>query len=322
MKDAIKDLLKDAGLPEFRDLLGTWMAGVGTVLMLALAIELMLRGAEWWVTRKTDKPQPLLPKDGIVNFLSKTVYDLSLAIVGQAALVTCMMIGYKYSQWRIPLTWYTLPAYFLAGEFVFYFFHRLGHEVRLFWCDHAVHHSSTELDITTNYRFDLFEWVPRIFAYTPVAMLGFNPILILLFSAGAALQIVCHTTRFGAWGWWDWYMMSPTNHQVHHAKNPIYIDKNYGAGTMFWDRLLGTYQHIENEKLAFGVTHAVNSTNLLKVYFNEYRYLWRDFVAAPNWKLKLEVLFGRPGYTFEAPSKAAAPAPVAAGLAPALEPAE
>jgi hypothetical protein len=59
--------------------------------------------------------------------------------------------------------------------------------------------------------------------------------------------------------------------------------------------------------MVYGVTHAPNSTNLIIVLVNEYIYLWRDFFTAPGWKTKLQVLFGRPGETFEAPVKAKQP---------------
>jgi hypothetical protein len=43
------------------------------------------------------------------------------------------------------------------------------------------------------------------------------------------------------------------------------------------------------------------------VLFYEYTFLFRDLWHAPSWKDKLVVLFGRPGETFEAPPKDAAP---------------
>jgi sterol desaturase/sphingolipid hydroxylase (fatty acid hydroxylase superfamily) len=151
-----------------------------------------------------------------------------------------------------------------------------------------------------------------VLCYVPVAMLGFHPVLLMLFSFGAAIQIVCHTTRFGRWGWWDHIFMSPTNHGVHHSRNPMYIDTNYGGGTVLWDRLFGTWKLLDREPMVFGVTHAVNSTNLIKVYFWEYAFLWRDLKAAPTWRARLDVLFGRPGYTFEAPQPQVAPTAVPA----------
>jgi hypothetical protein len=84
------------------------------------------------------------------------------------------------------------------------------------------------------------------------------------------------------------------------------MDRNLGGGCNFWDHYLGTLQLATDEKMVFGITHAVNSTNLIKVYFWEYTFLWRDFRHAPTLKDKLIVLFGRPGETFEAPAHGAA----------------
>ena len=35
--------------------------------------------------------------------------------------------------------------------------------------------------------------------------------------------------------------ITPSNHRVHHAKNPEYIDANYGGVFIIWDRIFGTY---------------------------------------------------------------------------------
>ncbi len=308
----MEDLTK-LGLPEVQALMKTWMGGIIVFVIVLIAAEMLLRTAEWWTTRKTENPRRLLPDNAIVNLLTTSGYHLTTYGIGQAAIFGLMFWGYNHSQWRIPFTWWSVPLYFLAGEFCSYLFHRLMHEVRIFWADHSVHHSATEFDFTTAQRFHLLEWVPKVLVYVPVSMLGFHPALLSLFMLFAAIQLICHTARFGRWGWWDKYFCSPTIHAVHHARNPIYMDKNLGGGINFWDHYLGTLQLATDEKMVFGITHAVNSTNLIKVYFWEYTYLARDFWHAPTLKDKLVVLFGRPGETFEAPAK------VKAGSRPAAE---
>lgn len=43
-------------------------------------------------------------------------------------------------------------------------------------------------------------------------------------------------------GWFDRWFTTPSNHRVHHASNPQYLDKNFGGHTMIWDRLFSTYE--------------------------------------------------------------------------------
>ena len=156
------------------------------------------------------------------------------------------------------------------------------HEMRLFWADHSVHHSSEEFDFTTAQRFHLLEWVPKVIVYVPLAAIGFHPGVLFLFTILAGIQLICHTARFGRWGWWDTYFVSPTIHGVHHARNPIYMDRNLGGALNVWDHVFGTYQNATEERLIYGITHAPKSNNPIKVLFWEYTFLARDFWYAPT----------------------------------------
>jgi sterol desaturase/sphingolipid hydroxylase (fatty acid hydroxylase superfamily) len=319
------------GLPEAQALMKDWMGGIVIFVVLLIGVELLLRTSEWWTARQAGQHRKLLPSDAIPNLLTTSIYNLTLRTVGAGAMLGLAYVGYQHSHWRIPLNWWTLPAYVLAAEFWSYFFHRMMHEMRLFWADHAVHHSSEEFDFTTAQRFHLFEWVPKVIVFAPLAMMGFHPIVLFLFTPLAGIQLICHSARFGRWGWWDKWFVSPTIHGVHHARNPIYMDRNLGGALNIWDHIFGTYQNATEEKLIYGVTHSPRTCPLgapswsylrrnpgyvlkhpmqvlmmiypIKVLFWEYTYLFRDFAKAPSLKEKMVVLFGRPGETFEAPTK-------------------
>ena len=322
---------ESVGLPEVQHLLKDWSGGIVIFVAVLLAVELMLRTSEWWTARQEGRERDLLPKDAIANLLTTSIYNLTLRLPGAAAMIGLAFIAYSHSHWRIPLTWWTLPAYVLAAEFWSYFFHRMMHEMRIFWADHAVHHSSEEFDFTTAERFHLLEWVPKVIVFPLLAAIGFHPGVLFLFTILAGIQLICHTARFGRWGWWDYWFVSPTIHGVHHARNPIYMDRNLGGALNFWDHVFGTYQAATDEKFIYGITHSLRtpakvrvpiigvtitlaSNNPFRVLFSEYTYLARDFIHAPGLKQKLIVLFGRPGETFEAPVKGTShgtPEPVA-----------
>jgi sterol desaturase/sphingolipid hydroxylase (fatty acid hydroxylase superfamily) len=314
---------ESVGLPEIQHLLKDWSGGIIVFVALLLAAELLLRTFEWWTAKQEGRERDLLPKDAIANLLTTSIYNLTLRTFGAGAMLGLAFLAYQHSHWRIPLTWWTLPAYVLAAEFWSYFFHRMMHEMRLFWADHSVHHSSEEFDFTTAERFHLLEWVPKVIVYVPLAMIGFHPGVLFLFTILAGIQLICHTARFGRWGWWDTYFVSPTIHGVHHARNPIYMDRNLGGALNVWDHVFGTYQNATEERLIYGITHSLKTetrvkvpffnysfslgaNNPIKVLFWEYSFLARDFWHAPTWKDKVIVLFGRPGETFEVPPKGAA----------------
>ena len=310
------------GLPQVQHLMQDWSGGIVIFVAVLLAAELLLRTFEWWTARQAGIERDLLPKDAIANLLTTSIYNLTLRAFGAGAMIGLAFLAYMHSGWRIPLTWWTLPAYVLAAEFWSYFFHRMMHEMRIFWADHSVHHSSEEFDFTTAQRFHLLEWVPKVIVFVPLAAIGFHPGVLFLFTILAGIQLICHTARFGRWGWWDIHFVSPTIHGVHHARNPIYMDRNLGGALNFWDHVFGTYQNATGEKLIYGITHhlredtkvkvpftnwtiTLRQNNPIKVLFWEYSFLARDFWYAPTLKDKIIVLFGRPGETFEAPPKGA-----------------
>jgi sterol desaturase/sphingolipid hydroxylase (fatty acid hydroxylase superfamily) len=42
-------------------------------------------------------------------------------------------------------------------------------------------------------------------------------------------------------------------HKVHHHWQQPYTDSNYGAVLAIWDRLFGTYEHLEPSQIKYGL---------------------------------------------------------------------
>jgi sterol desaturase/sphingolipid hydroxylase (fatty acid hydroxylase superfamily) len=285
--------------------------GGAVLLFFVLAAETFLRWREG---------KPPWSKEGLNSLLFFfTVGPFIETLFLNALLVGGLYVFYELTPLRVPVVWWTLPIYFLVGEFAFYWFHRLAHEIRLFWADHSIHHSAQTYDFTVNLRFVPLQPLYRLPIWAPIVLLGFHPLILVLFAITApSFQTFCHTTRIGRFApWFEWLFVTPSNHAVHHASNPLYIDKNYGGLLMIWDHLFGTYQRLEEHTPpVFGITHQLQTSNPLKVLGHEFVPLARDFWAAPSWRQKLGVLFGRPGKTFELPRPGALAAPAQ------LEPAE
>ena len=49
-----------------------------------------------------------------------------------------------------------------------------------------------------------------------------------------------------------WLVVTPSAHRVHHGSNAEYLDKNFGAVLIVWDRLFGTYEE-EIARVRFGI---------------------------------------------------------------------
>ena len=54
-------------------------------------------------------------------------------------------------------------------------------------------------------------------------------------------QFWIHADWIPKLGWLEYVLNTPSAHRVHHARNPEYLDANYGGVLIVFDRLFGTY---------------------------------------------------------------------------------
>lgn len=192
------------------------------------------------------------------------------------------------------LVWLVL---FVLYDFCYYWNHRLGHEMNILWAAHVVHHSSEEYNLTTALR-QTGSGFLSFFFYLPLALLGFEPHMVLTVGAlNLIYQFWVHTQFVGKLGWYEKFFVTPSNHRGHHAQNTIYIDKNYGGVFIIWDRIFASYQEEdEQDKPIFGIRGAVQSWNPLWVNAQIYAQLCSDAWRTKNWWHKLTLWFRKTGW--------------------------
>ncbi len=80
--------------------------------------------------------------------------------------------------------------------------------------------------------------------YLPLALAGVpvEAVFVATHTIQTLYQYWIHTRALTQLGWFDRVFNSPTNHRVHHAINPEYIDKNYAGILILWDRIFGTFE--------------------------------------------------------------------------------
>jgi sterol desaturase/sphingolipid hydroxylase (fatty acid hydroxylase superfamily) len=218
---------------------------------------------------------------------------VKLAVLGVYAAV--------YEHWRLA----TLPAdsawvwigALLAYDFLYYWAHRMGHEVGVLWAAHVVHHSSEFYNLSTALRQTSSGWLFGWLFYLPMALAGVPPLVL----AGVGLidllyQYWVHTEMVGRLGWLDRVFVTPSNHRVHHGQNDYCIDKNYGGILVLWDRLFGTFaDERDDEKIVYGVRTPLRSLNPLWANLHNYADLWRATRQVKGLRARLHVWFGPPG---------------------------
>ena len=195
--------------------------------------------------------------------------------------------------WASPWGW---ALAVLCYDFCDYWLHRASHESALFWAAHAVHHQSEHFNLSTALRQESFYSVMGFPFFLPLALLGFSTeqfitagIVVLLY------QFWIHTEHIGRLGWLDRVFSTPSNHRVHHAVNPGYLDKNYGAVLVIWDRLFGSFVE-ETEPCVYGTVKPLSSWNPLWAVAQVYAEIGQRMAATPRLRDKLRVPFKAPGW--------------------------
>ena len=84
---------------------------------------------------------------------------------------------------------------------------------------------------------------------------------------------------------------------MHHARNDVYVDRNYGGIFILWDRLFGTFVEERDEQpVVFGVRKPLRSWNPFWANFQVYEALLFDAVKTARWGDKLRLWFARTGW--------------------------
>lgn len=210
---------------------------------------------------------------------------------------------YQYRIVSLPNAWWVFVVILLAEDCIYYWFHRLSHEHRLWWAAHVNHHSSQHLNLATALRQSwtgnlAFVWV----LWLPLAFLGFPPGLIA-FQKGISLvyQFWIHTESIRRLPRWvEFIFNTPSHHRVHHASNARYLDRNYAGILVIWDRMFGTFVAEEDEEpCRYGITANLGTFNPLRIAFHEWAAIARDVARARTWRDRMQYVFGPPGWTPE-----------------------
>ena len=209
-----------------------------------------------------------------IPYLLVEVFLLTFAYAGY------VVVSETVVSWTFPVTPTIVVLAVLAADFVYYWEHRIAHEVRILWTQHAVHHSSRYMNIIVGIRFGPFEGVVSALFHLPLVLVGFPPSLVFFgIIVVLAYQTWIHTEVIGRLGPLDAVLNTPSNHRVHHGCDDKYVDRNYGGILMIWDRLFGTYQR-EEETPRYGLKRDFDSVNPIAVWFSELPGFIRDLKSA------------------------------------------
>jgi sterol desaturase/sphingolipid hydroxylase (fatty acid hydroxylase superfamily) len=253
-----------------------FLAGMSPIFLLAFFVE-------WRVMLRRGRASQFHWKEIVANISLGAAYQVAEGIMAVLATAAVFLWVYDHRLFDIPVNGWTVVPIFVAVEFCYYWFHRASHRVRWFWSAHVPHHSGEVMNFTTAMRQSILNAFVGIWVfYLPPVWLGVPPgVVIFMLAVDLAYQYFVHTESIGRLpGWYEYLFDTPSNHRVHHGRNPQYIDKNYGGVLIVFDRLFGTYEP-EVERVEYGIVRQVRSHNFLVLNVHEFVDMLRD-VAAPG----------------------------------------
>ena len=181
--------------------------------------------------------------------------------------------------------------------------------MRWFWASHNVHHSPVQICFAAAFRLGITSRIAgSTLFYVPLAWLGFDPRLVLLtLTINLFYQFWIHAEWIPKLGWLEYWLNTPSHHRVHHARNPEYLDANYGGVLIIFDRMFGTFV-AEKEDLPceYGLVNVVPSYNPITVELRGWTSLARDVRRSRTAREAIAYLIKPPGWSPEAASQTGA----------------
>ena len=221
--------------------------------------------------------------------------NVAISLVLKVGLLYAVVWIYNLVPWRMQMSWWTFLPCYIIFDLCSYWAHRISHFQRFFWTTHCVHHSAENYNLTVSFRLSWIQNLKIIF-FLPVALCGFHPIIFFVVSQVAVLfQFWVHTEYIGRLHpIIEYIFATPSNHRVHHGSQEKYLDKNFAATFIFWDRMFGTYQK-EEERPIYGLTKRIGDRmDPLFLNFHEFNEMMQDVKKAKGFRKKLFYLFGSP----------------------------
>lgn len=237
--------------------------------------------------------------DAIANFITLGMFiAINTFLIAVLYVTVFYWVYIYYSFIQLPSNWATVIACIILADIAYYWEHRFVHRVGFGWATHAVHHSSPYFNISVAYRFGPLDGLMPLAFHLPLALLGFNPIIIFLSEMLVQLyQTLLHTEVVRKLPRpIEAIFNTPSHHRVHHGSNPEYIDKNYAGIFIVWDKLFGTFAP-EKAKVNYGITEPINTINPIKVFFFGYKKLFSQMLSAPSFTDSIRYLYKPPGWT-------------------------
>jgi sterol desaturase/sphingolipid hydroxylase (fatty acid hydroxylase superfamily) len=149
----------------------------------------------------------------------------------------------------LAVMWLDLIAQYVA--------HYLLHKVKWLWKLHLVHHSDTQVDVSTGTRHHPLDYTVReTFALIAIVLSGMPVAYYLIYRLLSVFFTYFNHANISL-GKIDkilaYVIVTPDMHKFHHHYQMPWTDTNFGNIFSFWDRLFGTWIYQDPNQVVYGL---------------------------------------------------------------------
>ena len=176
---------------------------------------------------------------------------------------------------------------FLLFDLTIYLWHVASHKNEFLWRFHKIHHSDKTVNVTTGFRFHVFDlFLEIIVKCLFVIMIGVEAYVVLAIELIELSFIFFHHSNlsFENEKIISRFIITPALHRTHHSALRSEHDSNYGIVLSIWDQLFGTRKELVPEKIGLDLIEAENFIQLFFLAFITERHISKLLQLVPKGK--------------------------------------
>ncbi len=216
-------------------------------------------------------PNKINRESFVTNTTAFLVNNLILTVLRASSL---FFIAQQFASYGLlgdmengPLKWLLAFVFF---DLAIYIWHVASHKNEFLWRFHKVHHSDKSFNVSTGFRFHVFDLLLEIFYKSAfVVIIGVDAYLVLSIEIIELFFIFFHhaNLRIPNEERISQIIITPSVHRTHHSTLRKEHDSNYGIVLSIWDRLFGTRQDLVPENIGLDLIEAENFIQLFSLAF-------------------------------------------------------
>jgi sterol desaturase/sphingolipid hydroxylase (fatty acid hydroxylase superfamily) len=218
-----------------------------------------------------DFPRKVYKKSIVTNTTAFVVNNIILTVLRASSLFLVAQqfsaVGLLAGMSNRPVKWILVFALF---DLAIYAWHYASHKYEWLWRFHKIHHSDKSFNVSTGFRFHIFDLLLEIlYKCLFVILIGVDAYLVLsieiielffIFFHHANIQVPNEKAL-------STYIITPFLHRIHHSTLRAEHDSNYGIVLAIWDRLFGTRKELIPAKIGLDLIEAENFVQLFSLAF-------------------------------------------------------